>query len=350
MYEKIQYHIDDPDYYIKNLFASKKYYWVSKFIDKKNSNLVLTSRKNTILHKACQFNLIELIEKLVENDVIVDSKNCSNWTPFMMAVYHGKITIASYLLKHGADFEAKTINGFNILYIACKGINKNSIEFVLHEIFKRKLEIKEYISHKKDFLYHFVYQHNPRLFISHRRRTQHELNRQQLHCLRYVFKLKHFSEILNHNGHKLLMICLKWLNIFHIRRENNINQEIHYGNATSDTYNDNMININVFKLRRIFEYYKLHDILGPSICDIMSEENFPDARSPPDHILNILNNQNRTQNIRLKCCIEYHKVINVMLKNKLYINLPFEIIRNISEYTFENKVHLFHNDYKNLTN
>lgn len=91
-----------------------------------NAGLVPTHRDNlgqNFLHEVCKVysanpEYLEDLEKAVENGLEIDGRDCERRTPLMNAARVGGDRFVGFLLRHGADPDAKDNNGRTPLFEA----------------------------------------------------------------------------------------------------------------------------------------------------------------------------------------------------------------------------------------
>ncbi|XP_067660154.1 putative ankyrin repeat protein RF_0381 [Haliotis asinina] len=85
----------------------------------------------TILHVACEWEHIEIIEYLLTHShVDINSRDGDDCTPAMMAAREGNEDIFFLLVAHGADLTVRNDAGDNILNLACDGDNIHIVKYV----------------------------------------------------------------------------------------------------------------------------------------------------------------------------------------------------------------------------
>lgn len=308
----------DPNFEVKHLFKNGNYNEVIKKITPNNADIILTSRKNTILHKACQFNLIELVEKLLKNGVTVDAKNFSNWTPLLIALYHGNIEIAQKLIDFGADYKIEAKHKFKILDVSIKGIQLESIKFVIKFIKEKRLSLKNFFTQDDDrnILDHLVTELNS---SNVRKMNKFDLRVLQLECLKLILNNhEEFCNIIDNDNNSALFICIRWIFIYKDNKK----------------FDKSILPIIVCKLRRILEFYKKCGKEIPSPEDIASEILRP--ISDIETIIDMVNNMNEQ---RLFDSAQYQITMRNFLNQNLKI-VPEDLIKNITEFTTENSFHI----------
>ena len=289
-----------------DFFSKKKYESVSNLITKQNANIVITTRKNTLLHKSCEFGLEDLVDKLLDEDALVNVKNSSKWTPLLISLYHGHIHIAQKLLNKGADFNSVAGGNQNILTVSCKGVQLNSIKFVLDFITTNKLKLV-------DFLVEGMLD-NLACMLSSKELTYKEANILQLECLKEMFKYQELCNIVKANNHSLLKIVFRWLKI------NVLHKSIKKDASSYD--------ILLKKLRRISMFYSF---CGDTKIRTVLEE---DAEFDNSFIASTFKDLEELQTKRDVVTQKYKSTIEKFLQNE-YTVIPNDISHIISSYIAE---------------
>lgn len=88
----------------------------------------LTGKK--VLLAAEKGRLFELV-KYASRDDLVNYRDKDNYTPLHRASYGGHLDCAKYLIRHGANIEAKTDDGWTPLHCAVRWNNADIAEYLL---------------------------------------------------------------------------------------------------------------------------------------------------------------------------------------------------------------------------
>ncbi|KXZ44562.1 hypothetical protein GPECTOR_65g180 [Gonium pectorale] len=97
--------------------------------------------KETPLHIAATYGHLDIVKMLVrDHGVAVDPVNWEGWTPLFCALSRSHVTVADYLLRHGANLRHTTPSGMTALHIASWFNQRDSAKLLLH---KRELMYDE---------------------------------------------------------------------------------------------------------------------------------------------------------------------------------------------------------------
>ena len=120
-------------------------------INKIPLGIILSSNGNNIIHniilnsdnKKNEFNKLNIIKFLVQNNVNLDQPNINNQTPLHLACQYQYLIIITYLIKNGADINYKDNNGLTPLHYLLSGqIKLETITEVSDFIIPEKSEKK----------------------------------------------------------------------------------------------------------------------------------------------------------------------------------------------------------------
>lgn len=85
----------------------------------------------SIFDYAITYNNLPMVERLIEDGIDVNqTRRRSGFTPLMNAVCYGRKEIATLLINHGADKQAKDAQGFNAMDFARKMHKKSMLELL----------------------------------------------------------------------------------------------------------------------------------------------------------------------------------------------------------------------------
>ena len=129
-------------------------------INKIPLGIILSINGNNIIHniilnsdkKKNEFNKLNIIKFLVQNNVNLDQPNINNQTPLHLACQYQYLLIIKYLLENGADTNYKDNNGLTPLHYLLSGeikleTNSDVIDLIISEKSEKKnndlLEIKK---------------------------------------------------------------------------------------------------------------------------------------------------------------------------------------------------------------
>lgn len=62
---------------------------------------------------------------------LVNQSMVNGVTPVYLAVQENSFTITKYLAYHGANLSARSLDGMNILHLACQNGNLEMVEFLV---------------------------------------------------------------------------------------------------------------------------------------------------------------------------------------------------------------------------
>ena len=94
---------------------------------------------STDLYNAILGRDTELIKKLLDNGVDVNTVYDDECTPLLLATYNGDIHCIKLLLEYGADVnEVNEFDGDTPLFITIKYNNSNYFEILLHGTYKKE--------------------------------------------------------------------------------------------------------------------------------------------------------------------------------------------------------------------
>jgi ankyrin repeat protein len=92
--------------------------------------LFLGETRNSLLHYAVEGDSIEMINRLIELKLPVDTKNIFGWTPLHIAAHYGKKQSAAVLIQKGVDLNVKTGDGKTAYNLAMESKNTELAEFL----------------------------------------------------------------------------------------------------------------------------------------------------------------------------------------------------------------------------
>ncbi|XP_067653128.1 serine/threonine-protein phosphatase 6 regulatory ankyrin repeat subunit A-like [Haliotis asinina] len=106
---------------------------VLELLIEKGANALAVNRKSrNSLHLSCTGGHVDAAKYVLnQTSVDINSKDCEEMTPVMLAASHGKSEVFDMLIKKGADLSVIDKNGDNILHWACRGGNVKIVNYIL---------------------------------------------------------------------------------------------------------------------------------------------------------------------------------------------------------------------------
>ncbi|XP_067653126.1 ankyrin-3-like [Haliotis asinina] len=106
---------------------------VLELLVQKGANTLAVNRKRrNSLHLSCTGGHVDAAKCVLnQTSVDINSKDCEEMTPVMLAASHGKSEVFDMLMKKGADLSVIDKNGENILHCACRGGNVEIVNYIL---------------------------------------------------------------------------------------------------------------------------------------------------------------------------------------------------------------------------
>ena len=71
----------------------------------KNSKIIETKKKRSLIHIAAELGLDKLVEKLIQKGVDINCRDDEKLTPLHIAAQNGHVEVAKQLLENKADIE-----------------------------------------------------------------------------------------------------------------------------------------------------------------------------------------------------------------------------------------------------
>ncbi|XP_067653215.1 serine/threonine-protein phosphatase 6 regulatory ankyrin repeat subunit B-like [Haliotis asinina] len=101
-------------------------------IEKGANTLAVNQRSRDSLHLSCIGGHVDTVKYVLsQTSVDINSKDCENMTPVLLAAYYGKREVFDILVKMGADLSVIDEDGDNILHWACHGGNVKIVTYIL---------------------------------------------------------------------------------------------------------------------------------------------------------------------------------------------------------------------------
>ncbi|XP_067653124.1 ankyrin-3-like [Haliotis asinina] len=106
---------------------------VLELLVQKGANTLAVNRKRrNSLHLSCTGGHVDAAKYVLnQTSVDINSKDCEEMTPVMLAASHGKSEVFDILMKKGADLSVTDENGDNILHCSCRGGNVEIVNYIL---------------------------------------------------------------------------------------------------------------------------------------------------------------------------------------------------------------------------
>jgi len=111
-----------------------------------DNDIVLYKDKVKEFFQACENNLYELINRIIQIAKIVNIQNKLGWTPLIVAIYNNHKEIVKTLLTHGADLNICSFKGTTPLMYAKSAYVKHKDSEVLELLLSLNVDI-----YKKDY-------------------------------------------------------------------------------------------------------------------------------------------------------------------------------------------------------
>ncbi|MBE8168507.1 MAG: ankyrin repeat domain-containing protein [Shewanella sp.] len=90
--------------------------------------------RRSALHFAALHKKFEIIELLIEHGANIDLPDKNGLTPFLLTIEENKLEAASALIKLNCDVMAENCNGDNLLQIAVKQKNIDTVKFCIEKV------------------------------------------------------------------------------------------------------------------------------------------------------------------------------------------------------------------------
>ncbi|XP_068735681.1 uncharacterized protein [Montipora capricornis] len=97
----------------------------------KHANSMQSNSEESLLHSAAKVGDVNTIEKILPNELDIDSRNSNGATPLMIAALEGRLDAFSVLIERKSDPTLKGKDGWTLLHYAAKGGNNVIIEKLL---------------------------------------------------------------------------------------------------------------------------------------------------------------------------------------------------------------------------
>ncbi|XP_046546810.1 ankyrin repeat domain-containing protein 50-like [Haliotis rubra] len=87
---------------------------------------------DNLLHVACSGGHLAMVEYVVLRDLVdINCTELLGMTPLMLAAKHGHIKVFDFLVSEECDVSVLTVNGDNVLHVACSGGNEGMVNHII---------------------------------------------------------------------------------------------------------------------------------------------------------------------------------------------------------------------------
>ncbi|XP_067653209.1 ankyrin-3-like [Haliotis asinina] len=101
-------------------------------IEKGANTLAVNQKSRNSLHLSCIGGHVDTVKYVLnQTSVDINSKDCEEMTPVLLAAYHGKRELFDILVQEGADLSVIDEDGDSILHWACRGGNLKIVTYIL---------------------------------------------------------------------------------------------------------------------------------------------------------------------------------------------------------------------------